>query len=165
MSTFVIDAYAYCRLKTQRDGEIAIADLPRLAEELADRSGVLQWTLQGGTGPRGFWQLTLTVSGPVQLKCQRCLASFEFTVGAESLLILAKDEEHADEIDALLADDAYEVIVGSLPLDIRDLIVDEALLALPLAPKHAVCPAPTLPDGSKAGKEASPFAVLKNLKQ
>jgi uncharacterized protein len=55
-------------------------------------------------------------------------------------LILAKNEENADEIDALLDDDEVDVVVGSKAFDVNDLIEDEALLAIPQSPKHAVCP-------------------------
>jgi uncharacterized protein len=44
------------------------------------------------------------------------------------------------------------------------MIEDEALLALPLSPKHDVCPDPSDFAAAKSGKADSPFAVLKNLK-
>ena len=55
------------------------------------------------------------------------------------------------------------MIVGSQACDIRDLLEDEALLALPQAPKHEVCPDTKLLDNLKTEK-VSPFAGLKNLK-
>ncbi len=113
----------------------------------------------------GTAALALAVSGSVQLRCQRCLTPFAFDIAAESVLILAKDDASADEIDALLADDAIDVIVGSRAMDIIELITDEALLAMPLAPKHAICPDQATLDGLKNAEKDSPFTVLKNLKQ
>jgi uncharacterized protein len=43
-------------------------------------------------------------------------------------------------------------------------VQDEALLALPQAPKHEVCPDTTLLDGLKTEKP-SPFEALKALKR
>jgi DUF177 domain-containing protein len=165
MNAFVIDAFEFSRRKERHEGETAVTDLPRLAVELANRSGLLRWSLQGGADRLGHLQLTLSVSGPVQLRCQRCLTPFEFAIESESILIVAMDEASADEIDALLADDMIEVIVGSRAFDIIELIEDEALLALPLAPKHATCPDQVALDMLKNAERDSPFSVLKNLKQ
>jgi uncharacterized protein len=165
MNTLVIDAFEFCRLKELRKGGVAVADLPRLVDEAVDKSGVLSWTLQGGSNARGHPQLTLSVSGAATLMCQRCLKPFAFNIVSDSVLVLAQDEGSADEIDELLADDSVEVIVGSRTFDIGQLIEDEALLAIPLAPKHDVCPDHFVPDAEKEVEKVSPFAVLKNLKQ
>jgi uncharacterized protein len=58
-----------------------------------------------------------------------------------------------------------DVIVGSRSLDILALVEDEALLALPLAPKHEVCPDQSVQDLAGESKKESPFSVLKNLKK
>jgi uncharacterized protein len=165
MNAFVIDAFDFCRREERREGETAVADLPRLVDELANPSGMLHWSLQGGANKSGHAQLTLSVTGPVQLRCQRCLMLLAFEVASESILILAKDEASADEIDALLSDDEIDVIVGSSAFDAIKVIEDEALLAIPLAPKHAICPDQAALDVLKNAKKDSPFSVLKNLKQ
>jgi uncharacterized protein len=164
MNSLVIDAFEYCRLKERRTGVIAVADLPRLAEESLDKFGSINWSLEGGSDNAGHPQLILSVSGTVQLICQRCLAPFIFDISSNSVLVLAKDEATADAIDELLADEAVEVIVGSRAFDIAHVIEDEALLAIPAAPKHPVCPNPLVPDIADVEK-VSPFAILKSLKQ
>lgn len=165
MNAFLIDAFEFCRLKERREGEIAVADLPRLAEESVDKSGVVRWSLQGGSNPQGYAQLNLSVSGGVRLLCQRCLAPFEFDIASDSVLVLAPDDSSADEIDALLSDESVEVIVGSRDFDVRQVIEDDALLTLPLSPKHDACPGEVVGGGSKDVEKVSPFAVLKELKQ
>ncbi len=164
MNAFVIDAFEFCRLKERREGEIAVADLTRLAGELVDKSSVLRWALQGGSNMHGHPQLLLSVSGVVRLMCQRCLTSVDFNVASDSTLILAADEDSADEIDALLADEVVEVIVGSRNFDMAQVIEDDVLLAMPLSPRHEVCPGQVTLEASKDEK-VSPFAVLKNLKR
>ncbi|KAF3997949.1 YceD family protein [Glaciimonas immobilis] len=164
MSAFVIDAFEFSRLKERREGAMPVTDLTRLAEELADPSGTLSWVLIGGANHVAHPQLTLTVSGTLQIICQRCMTPFAFDVDSESTLILAKDEASADEIDALLDDDQVDVIIGSKALDIIQLVEDEALLAMPLSPKHTECPDTSALEALKRGKKESPFAMLKNLK-
>ena len=165
MKTSLIDIFEFCRLKERRNGEIAVSDLARLAGETMDDSGSLVWSLQGGLNQSGYLQLVLKVSGSVQLKCQRCLTAFPFSIVSESNMIVAPDEQSADEIDGLVDDDMIDVIVGGREFDVAQLIEDEALLALPLAPKHAICPDDAELDGLKSMKRDSPFSVLKNLKK
>ncbi len=165
MKAFVIDAFEFCRLKERREGEVAESDLPRLAEESVDKAGSLRWSLQGGCNMHGHAQLVLSVAGTVNLMCQRCLTAFPFTIASDSVLVLAQDEASADEIDALLADESVEVVVGSRDFDILQLVEDEALLAIPLSPKHETCPDQLAPHKSGSAEKVSPFAVLKNLKQ
>jgi uncharacterized protein len=165
MKTSLIDIFEFCRLKERREGEFAVADLTRLTGETADDSGMLRWSLLGGSNKSGYLQLALEVSGAVQLRCQRCLTAFPFSIESESKLVVAADEQSADEIDELLDDDMIEVIVGSREFNFAQLIEDEVLLALPLAPKHAICPDNAALDALKNAKKDSPFSVLKNLKK
>ncbi|MEA5098827.1 MAG: YceD family protein [Burkholderiaceae bacterium] len=164
MSAWIIDAFEFARQNERREGQVAVADLPRLAKESADASGTLRWSLAGGTGKLGHRQLVLSVSVTVQLVCQRCLKPFSFDIQSESVLVLAKDEAEADEIDEMLGDDEIDVIVGSREFDVQTLVEDEALLALPLSPRHEVCPDASALDALSEGKP-SPFAALKGIKR
>ena len=83
-------------------------------------------------------------------------------MASESTLLLAKDEADADEIEARVDDERLDVIVGSTSQDLMVLVEDEALLALPLSPRHAECPGDV--PSSLVEKAESPFAVLKKLK-
>jgi uncharacterized protein len=167
MSAFQIDSFEFCRVKERREGQIAVSDLPRLSSELVDtdKTENLKWSLAGGNDRLGNAQLKLSVAGNVKLLCQRCLKPLEYSIASESVLTLAKDEASADEIEQLLDDDDIEVIVGSRDLNLHALIEDEALLALPVSPKHEICPGQDLFEEAKVPKKESPFAVLKNLKK
>lgn len=164
MDAFVIDAFEFSRFKELREGDVAISSLPRLAAETV-KSSVLHWSVLGSVDTFGHPQLILGVNATVQLMCQRCMTPFDFVIASESVLLLARSEEHADEIDAMLEDDAIDVIVGSKTLNLLSLVEDEALLAIPLAPKHDVCPEHAAQDALKSAKKPSPFDVLKDLKQ
>ncbi len=166
MSAFIIDAFEFCRLREQCEGDVPVADMPRLAAESVNAaSASLHWVLQGGEDGFGHAQLTMTVTGKVHLMCQRCMTPLEYAIESEQVLILAKSDEHADEIDALLADDTIDVIVGSRSMNVRELVEDEALLSLPLAPKHETCPDNVATDALTGARKPSPFDVLKGMKQ
>ena len=64
----------------------------------------------------------------------------------------------------MLSDDSIDVIVGVKEMSILELIEDEALLTIPLSPKHTVC-ADQIgqdTDAAASAKRTSPFEVLKN---
>ena len=165
MKPLVIDAFDFGRAKDRRDGEVAVATLSRLSSECVDTSGILRWEIAGGTHASGHPQLLMQVSGDVQLVCQRCLRPFAYPIASASTLVLANDEAQADQIEAMLDDESIDVIVGSAVMNLVDLIEDEALLAIPQAPKHGVCPgAAAVIRIDNGDAKLSPFAVLKNLK-
>lgn len=163
MSGFVIDAFEFCRNRGHREGSTAVAEMPRLAADCADRSGDIRWSIDGNVTAQGYPSLTLSVAGTVQLVCQRCLTPFSHAIDSSTMLVLGRDDEEADQIEEVLDDESIDVIVGSQCCDIRALLEDEALLALPQAPKHEVCPDTSLLDSLKSEK-VSPFAGLKSLK-
>ena len=163
MSAFVIDAFEFCRTNGHREGVTPVSEMTRLTADCANDSGEISWAIQGGSTPQGYPSMTLSVAGPVQLVCQRCLAPFDYRIDSSTQLVLGRDDEEADQFEEVLDDDSIDVIVGSHTADIRELLEDEALLALPQAPKHEVCPDTTVLDTLKSEK-VSPFAGLKNLK-
>jgi uncharacterized protein len=150
------------RVAEQASGTTAVAEFVRLRADLHDASGELSWAFQGGRHSEGLPQLSLTVKGEVRLVCQRCLTPFTQQINAESRLVLVADEAQAEATEERLDDESIDVIVGSTALDLLALVEDEALLSLPLSPRHEVCP-----EGSEAvvnSKLESPFAILKKLK-
>ena len=163
MSAFVIDAFEFCRSNGHREGVTPVAEMSRLNKDTADHTGQIAWAVDGTTSKQGYPQITLSVSGTVQLMCQRCLTPYAFEMDSGTVLMLGKDDEQADEIEELLSDESIDVIVGSRTCDIRELIEDEALLALPQVPKHEVCPDSKLLDVLKSEKPSA-FAGLKDLK-
>jgi uncharacterized protein len=163
MNAFVIDAFDFCRINGSREGVTPVAEMTRLTKDCADDSGTISWKVKGGTSKQGYPQLTLSVAGTVHLVCQRCLTPFAYDIDSETMLLLGKDDEHADEIEEIVDDESVDVIVGSRAMNVADLVEDEALLALPQVPKHDVCPDTALLDAVKSEKK-SPFAGLKDLK-
>ncbi|MDB5797909.1 MAG: hypothetical protein JWP36_1811 [Paucimonas sp.] len=164
MGTVEVDAFEFCRRKEARSGEADVASMARLATETLDSSGKLQWAVQGGADGRGHPLMQLQVQGDVKLHCQRCLAPMDFHIDSQVDVIIAADDASADVLDEQLLDEPVEVIVGSTAFDLLLLVEDEALLALPPAPRHEVCGAPAKPVDAPEKKE-SPFAVLGKLKR
>jgi len=163
MNGKTMDLFKFCLDADQASGSYAIQDLKRLSAELVATDGELVWNFSGGRHQIGAPELKLHIQAQVKLICQRCLTPYVKTLDSVSTLVLAKTEEQADELEERLNDDSIDVIVVSPEQEYSVLIEDEALLALPVSPRHATCP-----DGFKAEiineKPVSPFAALKKLK-
>lgn len=163
MSAFVIDAFEFGRSNGHRDGTTPVAQMTRLSRDCADDSGEISWSVDGAVTAQQYPSLAVAVAGTVQLVCQRCLNPFAYALDSSTMLVLGKDDEDADQIEEVLDDESIDVIVGSRHCDIRELIEDEALLALPQVPKHDVCPDTGLLDALN-NEKPSPFAALKDVK-
>ncbi len=160
----VIDAFEFCRTNSTREGVTPVAEMARLVRDCADASGAISWHAEGGTSKHGFPQMQMAVAGTVQLTCQRCLNPFAYEIDSATTLLLGESDAHADEIEEIVDDETIDVIVGTRSMNLMDLIEDEALLALPQAPKHDVCPDTALLDSVK-GEKKSPFDALRELKK
>ena len=162
MSAKIVDSFEFCKQQQQLAGQTPVAEFARLAAELAASSGMLDWAITGGRHSSGLPQLSLKVQGQISLVCQRCLSPMPHGLSSESTLLLAKDEADADEVEARIDDERLDVVAGSTSMDLMALLEDEALLALPLSPKHAQCPGDVPSAGTEKGE--SPFSVLKKLR-
>lgn len=169
------DLFAFIRAGEPASGTVQLTDMPRLlaeqaADAPADANTEFRWQLQGlvreeataGQLPRQRLFIDLEVDGAVWLQCQRCLKAYEQPLPVRTRLEVMRSEAEADA--APLDDDEADVIVGSRSFDLIMQIEDELLLALPVSPRHAVCPDEVLPEEAEAEKKPSPFAVLANLK-
>jgi len=159
-----INPFDFSRLGEQRDGEFAVSQLPRLAKECVDTSGLLRWRVGGGMHSGGYPQLLLAITGEVCVTCQRCLQPYICAIASNATLLLARNELQADQMEAMFDDDSLDVIAVASVVDLVQLIEDEALLSMPQAPKHDRCPSGEAASQSEiATKKLSPFAALKKF--
>jgi uncharacterized protein len=151
-----VDLFEFARAGRQALGQVSLAQLPRMLNEVSpdapeperdathpafswQAEGSQQMELQddGTQGPQAY--LRLALHGAAWLECQRCLAACRQAFDIDVTYRIVRTEEEADAFP--LDDDELDVIVGSRHFDLLDLIEEELLLALPLVPKHDVCPA------------------------
>ena len=163
------------------DGDWAVAELPRLADSecppdagstvsraAAEPERRVHWHAIGFHKPVGGQQqiwMSLTADADVVLQCQRCLLPLDEHVQVDRHFHFVEDEATAAALDDEMEDD---VLVLTRSLNLRELVEDEMLLALPLVPRHEVCPEP-LPrafgDVEIVEEAAHPFAALAMLRK
>jgi uncharacterized protein len=154
----VIDGLEFARTGSKLQGAWPVADFARLRDMLRTDDGTLQYKLLGVAQERGRPALQLRVGGMLQLVCQRCLGALEFPLHIDVSLQLAATQA---EVDAQpLEAEGPEQIVAGREMPVRELVEDEVLLALPLAPRHERCAGS---QARAAGGEKSPFAGLRGL--
>ncbi|NOT67616.1 MAG: hypothetical protein HOP04_04675 [Methylophilaceae bacterium] len=140
---------------------IRVSQLSRLQDLLESTDDVLTCQVIGRVAQENHSELNLKVHGLLSLTCQRCLEPFEFVLNIDTIYSLVPNEEAIPPAED--EDDEKEYLVADANMRVLDLIEDEILLALPLAPKHPIekCSAS---DEFNELKKPSPFAVLANFK-
>lgn len=157
----IIDSLEFTRKSQEIYGTIAASDLPRLHDALFPEADELHYQLSGGLSDERKPQLRLRVQGSLRLSCQRCLEAMEFKLDLDSSFIIVPDEASMPLAEEEPDDEDY--LVANMQMRIAELIEDEVLLGLPLAPTHST---ETCSASAKLStlKNASPFAVLHGLK-
>lgn len=165
-----VDTFALARSGRRLHGEQAIVGMERLASLLADERGSIGWRLHGWEvarpegGADAFMALALT--GTLQVPCVRCTGPVALPLSVEREYRLVATEAEAERLD--LEDTRYDVLAGNRHFDLAGLIEDEAILALPITPRHEHCEMPatarTASDGQPGRRQASPFASLKRFR-
>ncbi len=163
VQSLTIDSFELARSSRRIEGEVGVARLPRLAEFVTTSEGMLRYQIVGMIDDQGHPGADLHISGRLPLMCQRCNAPLDFELDRMTRFRFVETEE---ELGALpIEDDEIDTIVGSRTLNILDWIEDEAILSLPLVPRHDECSAPLKSDGDpEAVKAPNPFAVLLALR-
>ncbi|WP_137718254.1 YceD family protein [Methylobacillus flagellatus] len=165
--TATINSLEFARKRLEIHDTIAVFRLTRLGDLLTSQEGELSYTLSGFLDEQSKPGLRLAVSGKLMLSCQRCLGPYACAVDTVSQFeLVAREEDIPLPEDE---DDERDFMVASANMSVQDLIEDELLLALPLAPRHddGQCGE----DGSAIEKilresnSPSPFALLEQLKR
>ena len=168
-----LDVKAFAEEAGQLAGRDRLGTHVRLMVETADRGAdlPLDWSAVGELRNPGHlhpevW-LRLEAHAVLPLTCQRCLGSVDVAVDVARPFRFVEDENVA-----MANDDASEedLLALSRSFDLIELIEDELLMDMPVAPRHAVCPEPVklaVADAdfdTTATERVHPFSLLQQLK-
>jgi uncharacterized protein len=167
-----LDVAAFAKDEGRLEGRWPLRELVRLhdaahGEALPGDGDDVTWQASGEwrrVGGEGQPWLHVTASARMALVCQRCLGPVEEQLEVARSFLFVHGEDAAAQLDADSEDD---VLALTKALDLRELVEDELLLALPLVPRHAVCPEP-LPlaaEPDALDESPHPFAALAALKR
>lgn len=151
-----------------------LRDFRRLVAETegADLARTVRWHARGEMlNPHHvhpeIW-MHLDAEATLPLVCQRCLQPVDVPLAVQRDFRFVADESTAAAED----DEAEEdVLALSRSFDLVELVEDELLMELPVAPRHQVCPAPVKMSAGEdefeaaGGERENPFAALARLKK
>jgi uncharacterized protein len=165
---------AFAKAAGSLEGHWPLAQLDRLSESAVADASVpiasteVSWSARGESrspraGESQVW-LHVTASTQLALECQRCLKPLHAKLRIARSFLFVHGEDAAAQLDA---DGEDDVLALTRSLDLRELLEDELLLALPLVPRHEACPQPLLapPDAQPLEEKPHPFAALASLKR
>ncbi|HYC37663.1 MAG TPA: DUF177 domain-containing protein [Usitatibacter sp.] len=143
------------------EGIFRPGDLERLEDSLANGEGELRYRIAASLDRQRRRVVSCIIEGFVFLTCQASLEPFRHDVSVQDRLVLVERESELPGIEEESDDEDY--LVAAEPLDIRDLVEDAVLLALPMVPrKPGLEEAPVAGAGGEGPQ--SPFAALAGLK-
>ena len=157
-----INFFNFAKKEVKINGDYKISDLSRLSEIANNKNDNLEvglnFHLENGKIP--------CVEGIIKLKlvldCQRCLNNLDLDLKITFGVAFARNEFDADSLDDKF--DLY-LIGEDEELDAKDLITDEILLSIPMAPSHDFeCGLKTDKGDIVDEVREHPFDALKNIK-
>ena len=158
-SSYIADPFRFAAEGRSLSGTVAVAQLVRLADALADDSGTVTFAVVGRLDAQRRPQLRVTAQGVLNLRCQRCLGAIAWPLRLDIVLQPVRSGQPIPEEE--LEDDEVDAIEVDGDLGVVGMVEDEILLALPIAPRHENCDS-LRPDGGTV--KDSPFAKLSALR-
>ena len=138
-----IDPLRFCKMAQVWEVNADLSEFPRLLAEFTQ--GQLHCRVTGRADRHYGCVLHVEINGELETTCQRCLGRLAQDVTITSELCLARDEAELERRDAD-SDSGRDTILVGAKFSLVELVEDEVLLGLPLAPMHApgVCVIPTV---------------------
>ncbi len=169
-----LDVKAFAQAGAHLSGHDSLLKYERLASEAKGLHPdlLVDWQAHGEArathGIGGQIWLHLMVRALFPMTCQRCLTTVDVPLEVDREFRFVADEATAEALD----DDSEEDLLAlSREFNLRELIEDELLMALPVVPRHEECPtavplASTDEDFEEANaQKPNPFAALASLRK
>ena len=145
------------------EGTFKPGDLERLEDSLANGDGELHYRITAALDAQRRKVVSCIIKGFVFLTCQASLEAFRHEISVDDRLVLVDEESQLPPVEEESETEDY--LVADEPLDIRDLVEDAVLLALPMVPRKPGLEEPREGDGTPAVERPNPFAALASLKK
>ena len=128
-----INFYNFAKKEVRLNGDYKVSDLTRLSEIASNENDKVEvdltFHLENGKTPcvEGI------IKSKLVLDCQRCLNDLEVDLRVTFGIAFTRNEPQTDSLD-----DKFEIyLIGEEEeLDTKNLITDEILLSIPMAPSH-----------------------------
>jgi len=158
-----IDIYAAARSRASWTGRLPLSAMPRLCTSLTDgpgdRDALLVYACSGFTDDLGRPAMALRLDAVLPVRCDRCGHKLALPLAAERTFYFVDTQAALAAIP--IDDSPEEALLGSSQFDLAGLIEDEAILQLPISPRHAACEATHAVPATSGGTEEVPWLVTR----
>jgi len=145
-------------------GQLSLARMERLAASLCDGEGAVFIDVCFQRDEQGRDVAVGHVAARLPVRCQRCLEAMEIAIATALRVAFTDAEGEAPPPDGY---DAVPLVSDTISLS--DLVEDELMLALPMAPVHEDCPVGVwrryLWDRAPSEAPRKPFAALSRIRR
>lgn len=145
-------------------GQLSLARMERLRASLCDGEGMVFIDMRFQRDEEGRDMAVGDVTARLPVRCQRCLEPMEIAIATALCLAFTDAEGKAPPPDGY---DAVPLLGDTILLS--DLVEDELMLALPMAPMHEDCPVGVwrryLSDRAPSEAPWKPFAALSRIRR
>lgn len=127
-----IDPFRSAGAGLSYSGLLPLAGMKRLLSGLAEQRGDVKVTLDCSVDPEGICCLKGCIETSFNLQCQRCLEFYDYAVSSHFVFGMVRSAAESERLP-----ERYEpwIIEGNL-LIISDMIEEELIMSLPVAPMH-----------------------------
>ena len=161
MNDLIINNLEFAQSHQILVGEIAVLNCERLAETLAPNlsNAQISYKLTGAAKQLRNPSLHLHINANLPVTCQRCLDEMQVKLSLDFDYLVCRtlpiETDENDDTDWLEA---------AADMNLQELVEDELLLAMPIAPMHELVIGQNCSQQStQSGEKPNPFAVLKGL--
>jgi uncharacterized protein len=157
MNDLIIHNVEFAQSQQILTGEIDAAKCERLAETLiaSGKGAHIGFKLTGSAKQLRHPSLHLHITAKLPVACQRCLGEMQVQLSLDFDYIICN--EMPAETDE---NDDTDWLEAAPDMNLQELIEDELLLAMPIAPMHDH---DCSKQSTQSGEKPNPFAVLKGL--
>ncbi len=157
-----VDVYHLASTGASVEAQLPVGQMTRLGPLLARSDALMHGRLRGRIDELGRPAAVLELSCNFALTCDRCANVLDWPLQVSTGFYFVDDESTLNAVP--IAAEGDEPLLGNPRFDWWELAEDQAILSLPISPRHAQCAlmvrAP--PDGADT---RNPFAALEVLKK
>ena len=167
-----LDIKAFAHAASTISGHDLLSKYERLVQEAREPEAnlTINWSAKGElltdeSGAAQIW-LHLALDLCLPMVCQRCMGPVDTDLAIRQSFRFVANEAAAEAQDEESEED---LLVLSQDFNLHELIEDEVLMALPVVPRHEVCPVEVTLEAADPGFESAmaekrnPFSVLAKL--
>lgn len=163
-----VDIFALARDAGRVVGRLRVDDLARLSQSVRETVGEIDFEFIATQDRLGRPLGRLELNGSLSLTCELCEAALAYPLHEVRTYRFARSEREV-QCEPIDPGESSELLLGAVRFDVHELVEDEAILAIPISPRHTSCQAAieakvAMSEAESPAADTRPFSVLAQFK-